>query len=195
MAYRDFTLKKALDDFGLTLVEADFTDTPESAVSQEIQNLLREYRPLAVAIDTEKARSEFLIAPILAEARRQAGHRFSLFSGVTFAVDPKRGLTGVCDYLLSLSPEQQFVRAPVFAIVEAKNDNLKRGLGQCVAEMVAAQVFNEREGRAQTIYGSVTSGTLWRFLKLEGKQVTLEEKEHYLDQLAGILGILTAWAN
>jgi transketolase C-terminal domain/subunit len=54
-------------------------------------------------------------------------------------------------------------------IVEAKNENIKGGLGQCVAEMVAAQIFNEREANAiDTIYGAVTTGEIWKFLKLGG---------------------------
>ena len=75
-------------------------------------------------------------------------------------------------------------------VVEAKNDNIKSGLGQCTAEMVAARVFNEREGAgASLIHGAVTTGSLWRFLKLDGDTVFIDRAEYYVDQLDKILGI------
>lgn len=96
---------------------------------------------------------------MLLEVRRQVQRRISLFSGVEFTVDPSRGLNGVCDYLLSLSPEQLTIEAPVVSIVEAKNDNLKSGLGQCMAEMVAAWLFNQSKGRElRRVYGVVPRG-------------------------------------
>jgi hypothetical protein len=60
-----------------------------------------------------------------------------------------------------------------------------------VAEMLAAQLFNEQEGnQISTIYGAVTSGTVWRFLKLEGQMVYIDRVEYYLSEVAKILGIL-----
>jgi len=87
-----------------------------------------------------------LIAPILTEVRRQVNYQISLFSGTDFNVDLEKGLIGYCDFLLSASKEQFFISAPVITIVEAKNENIIGGLGQCVAEMVAAQIFNQRQG-------------------------------------------------
>ena len=116
-----------------------------------------------------------IIAPILLELRRQLNYQISLFSGVDFNVDSERGLNGVCDFLVSRSKEQLFVRAPVITIVEAKNENLKPGFGQCVAEMLAGQLFNEREGNAiKTIYGGVTIGTVWRFLFASFLNIAIE---------------------
>ena len=34
--------------------------------------------------------------------------------------------------------------APVVVVVEAKNENMKQGIIQCIAEMVAAQQFNQQ---------------------------------------------------
>jgi len=77
--------------------------------------------------------------------------------------------------------------------VEAKNENIKTGFGQCVAEMIAAQLFNEREENAiKTIYGVVTIGTIWRFLKLEGNVVDIDLTEYYIKNVNKILGILLA---
>ena len=111
-------------------------------LSALLQETLAESVPLALEVSTEKARSEFIIAPMLAETRRQFAGQISLFSGIDFTVDAEAGLRGVCDFLFSLSPLQLYVQAPVLAVVEAKNENIKAGIGQCVAEMLAAQRFN-----------------------------------------------------
>jgi transketolase C-terminal domain/subunit len=77
-------------------------------------------------------------------------------------------LVGFCDFILSESQEQFFIRAPVVIIVEAKNENIIAGLGQYIATMIAAQRFNQQAHNAiPVIYGAVTSGDLWRFMTLE----------------------------
>ena len=147
--------------------------------------------PLALDISTEKARSEFIIAPVLAEVRRLGGGSISFFSGVDFTVDPKVGLGGICDHLFSLSSLQLIVQAPVVTVVEAKNDNIKSGLGQCVAEMLAAQRFNAGRGlELPHLYGVVTTGSAWKFLRLSGADVIVDEAEYYIHQPEMILGIL-----
>ncbi|NEQ29098.1 MAG: hypothetical protein F6K28_61195, partial [Microcoleus sp. SIO2G3] len=148
MAYSDFKLSELIKTFGLTLSETVdlFADVKEVECSENLAFNLKENIPLAVAIGTEKARSEMIIVPILLEMKRRLKHQISLFSGTDFNVDFDKGLNGICDFIISLSPEQLFVKAPVMTLVEAKNDNIKSGLGQCVAEMIAAQLFNEREG-------------------------------------------------
>ena len=193
MSYSDFTLEGACRAFMLELKEDQdlFADLPGIEVGPGLRALLDEYVPLATAIHTEKARSEFIVAPILAEVRRLMSHRISLFSGVDFTVAPDQGLNGTCDFILAASPVQLFLRAPVLTVVEAKNDNIKSGLGQCVAEMVAARIFNEREREGPSvIHGAVTTGSLWRFLKLEGGTVFVDQPEYYLDRLEKVLAIL-----
>jgi len=69
-------------------------------------------------------------------------------------------------------------------ISRAKNENLMSGLGQCLAEMVATQRFNHQEGQnLAKVCGAVTSGTAWRFLKLENHQVSLDVKDYSIDQV------------
>jgi hypothetical protein len=91
---------------------------------------------------------------VLLEARRQVGRPVGFFSGVEFTVDPQRGLTGTCDFLFSRSTEQLAIEAPAITIVEAKREDINAGIGQCLAEMVGARVFNERNEEAvEVIYG------------------------------------------
>jgi hypothetical protein len=193
MAYSDFTLRDVVDRFGLRLSNSPdlFIDVPEVEPSPLLRAMLPEFIPLALAINTEKARSELVIAPLLAALRAQLGHRFSVFSGIDFTVDAAQGLAGYCDFILSRSSEQQFLRSPIAAIVEAKNENLKSGLGQCVAAMVGARLFNEREENATVaVYGAVTSGSVWRFLKLANSEIILDEQEYHIRQLPKLVGVL-----
>jgi hypothetical protein len=193
MAYSDFTLAKAKAAFSLTSKEGSnlFANVAAVQPSISLSQTLIEFTELATLIGTEKARSEFLIAPILAEVRRQLGYRIALFSGTEFNVDPSKGLQGFCDFILSASAEQLYIDTPVMTIVEAKREDIIGGLGQCVAAMVAAQQFNEeKEQPVSKIYGAVTSGTNWRFLMLEGTKVLIDSPEYYVSQVDHILGIL-----
>jgi len=194
MAYGDFDLIKVRRDFGLQIDEQPdlFADVPSVQPSATLANVLIETAHLAIAINTEKARSEMLIIPVLLDIWRQGQSQISLFSGTEFHVDEARGLTGYCDYILSRSKEQLTINVPVVMIVEAKNENIKGGLGQCIAEMIAAQIFNERESTAiEHIYGAVTTGEIWKFLKLTGAVVSIDLSDYYIVRdVHKILGIL-----
>jgi hypothetical protein len=193
MAYSDFTLEKARKAFDLTISEKDdlFSGVDTLEPTAPLQEFLRENAPLALQINTEKARSEMIIAPILLDLRKQLQHKISLFSGVEFSVNPELGLNGVCDFLISGSIEQLFIEFPIAILVEAKKENITAGLGQCGAEMVAAQIFNHRERNENlSILGVVTSGNLWKFLQLEDKLLKIDINEYYLRDVSKILGIL-----
>jgi hypothetical protein len=193
MAYSDFKLIEVINSFGLKISESSklFANINEQECSTLLSTILQENIDLAVAISTKKARSEMIISPVLLDIRRKFNGEISLFSGVDFTVDTKQGLNGFCDFILSLSPEQLLVRSPVIVIVESKNENLRSGLAQCIAEMVAAQLFNEQNGTPiATIYGVITIGTIWQFMKLEQKTVSIDLSEYYISDIKKILGIL-----
>ena len=193
MAYSNFTLDGVLRAFALDIdQEGDlFAPLPSQTISAALRGQLEENVSLAVDISTEKARSELIVMPVLMEVRKLMRKGIGLFSGVEFNVEPEKGLSGYCDFLLTRSPIQLFVRSPVLTVVEAKNDNVNAGLGQCAAEMVAARIFNERAGDGPTtIHGAVTTGSIWKFLRLEGGTVFVDRPEYYLDQIEKILAIL-----
>ena len=193
MPYSQFTLSKVKEDFHLTMVEGRRFLPPSIepiSPNSRLQIILEEL-PWAIAVDTEKARSEVVINPVLLEVRRILKHQVSVFSGEEFNVDAEAGLNGVCDFLISRSPEQLTVEAPAIVIVEAKKSDIKSGIGQCIAEMVAAQRFNAAKGNPVTsIYGVITSGTLWRFLKLEEQTVSIDLFDYSLPPVEQILGFL-----
>lgn len=193
MADSDFKLSEIIQKFELTLNEVSglFADVPEEEPSNLLTTILKENVDLAVSINTEKARSEMIISPILLEVRRNLNNEISLFSGVDFNVDNQQGLNGFCDFLISLSKEQLFIRAPIITLVESKNENLKLGLAQCIAEMLAAQLFNQQKQNAiKIVYGAVTIGTIWQFLRLEDKTISIDLTEYYIKDVKKILGIL-----
>ncbi len=179
--------------FGVALHERNslFDAVQPIAPGDALRTHLEVYLPLVLSIQTEKARAELIVAPVLVEAVRLSLGPTSFFSGSEFPADPAEGLTGTLDFVLSRSPEQYFVCAPVLAVVEAKNDDFRRGYGQCLAAMVGAQRFNEREtSDLGPIYGAVTTGTNWRFLKLVGPDAWIDRREYYIQDLEQILGIL-----
>jgi hypothetical protein len=193
MAFRDFTLPEVQQKLGVSLSGAAlFAGVPAVNLREEFAVWIRAGTDLALEISTEKARSEFIIAPVLLELRRSLGDSFGIFSGIEFDVDASRGLNGFCDFILTKLPRQIILTAPLVAIVEAKNDNVRNGLGQCIAAMVAAQEFNRKaDTNLGTIYGVVTTGSAWKFLQLRGAEVTVDIHEYYINDLERIMGILT----
>lgn len=193
MAFSDFDLRKALTDFSLTSKEdLDlFASIPAVEPGEHIRSWLGKYSPLAVGVGSEKARSEYIITPVFAEARRLANDTFNVLPGITFEVDKAKGLTGVCDYLVARSPELYYLKAPLLAVVEGKKDDTVAGFGQCAAEMVAIRIFNEKEGApTPVVHGCVTTGMVWRFLRLEGDTLFIDKVEYHLRDLPKLLGIL-----
>jgi hypothetical protein len=205
MAYNKFTkLAEAVDRLNLKVesVKRIIDTSDKQEPSEFIVKALQRGTALAMKIGTEKARSEMIVAPILMEIIELSKNKISLYSGVDFRVDVKRGLNGRCDFMIGQGTQLDTISSPVLTIIEAKNDNVRNGIGQCVAEMVAAQIFNEKEKRTiQTVYGTVTNGISWLFMKLEEQTVFIEEIERVydfernLDELLGILLKITETQN
>jgi len=142
---------------------------------------------------TEKACSELIIINIFLEIKIQL--RVSFFSGIEFTVDKELGLNGFCDFIISQSSEQLFLESPIVVIVEAKKNDIKEGLGQCVAQMLGATLFNQNQNENKefpVIYGCVTTGEIWQFLKLKEKTFYVDSQHYYINELAKLIGILQA---
>jgi len=192
MSYKDFTLEQIAQTFAVSIQgNADtFPNPPLVQLTPSFTAYLAYSASLALSINTEKARSEMMIAPILIELKRISQDRISLFSGIEFNVDPASGLNGFCDFIISLSSQQLYLEAPVAIVIEAKNENIKGGLAQCLAAMIAAQRFNQQRTELPQIYGAVTTGNQWKFLKLAGNIAQIDRKDYYIDQLEAIFSIL-----
>lgn len=193
MAYSNFTLGQVRKAFELETVRkwGIFADIAPVEPSALLTAVLERNMPFALAMGTEKAKSELIVSEVLVELCVHFDNRVSLFSGIDFNVDASKELTGVCDFLVSLSPEAFELEAPVIALVEAKNSDVKLGVAQCAAEMVAAQRFNAEHGNSiPRVYGAITSGTDWIFLKLEGKTLHIDMRIYTLERCDRLLGIL-----
>jgi hypothetical protein len=144
-----------------------------------------------IPAESEKAKSELLISPILNELFIKNPKQFTYFSGYQFNVDQKLGLKGFCDFIISRKYNAAFIESPLVAIVEAKqNQDLVDAAPQCIAEMYAATIFNQRENNnVSTIFGIVTNGYEWLFLTLENLQVILDTERYGLKNLPELLGV------
>ncbi len=193
MAYSDFTIEMLKEKFGMQIVEhIDLFPNPRQCqIPDLLPDLLKRYVPLATMMNTEKARSELIIAPVLAEFKLKSKNRISLFSGTEFNVDPDAGLNGRCDFIISKSEEQLVLSAPVIVIAEAKNDNIMNGIPQCIAAMFAAVKYNIlKKNEINTVYGIVTTGSLWKFLKLENCTAYVDPAEYHIQNIDKIISIL-----
>ena len=191
----NFTLDKVVETFELDIVDSEdlFGKVEPILLGDHLNTALERKVQLAEAINTEKARSELIVAEVLVELREQFDRRISLFSGIDFSVDAGDGLVGVCDFLVSLSPVQYLLQAPIIALVEAKRDDFLSGLGQCTAEMLAAQRFNAKKGNdIPTVYGVSTTGLTWKFLKLTEKRLDIDVASYAIRECDKILGILAS---
>jgi len=196
VTFRDFRLSDLKKKFALTTREAAglFARCAPVEPSAVLLGALRRGIPLGTAIGNEKARSEMIVAPVLLELKELAPS-VSIFSGVELTGDVEAGLSGICDFLVSRSTEQIYLSSPVVAVVEAKKEDMAGGLGQCLAEMISARMFNEREATTVPIvYGVVTTGTNWRFLSLEGSTVSIDLDDYSIAEPGRVLGILLAMA-
>ena len=196
MSYSSFTAKKLKEQFGITQAfeRKLFADVKAVKASKWLKHSLDKNADFAVMQGSEKARSEFIIAPVLAELREIADGKISLFSGVRFDVDKSQKLEGISDFLISRSPDQAVLDAPVVVAVEAKRQDFEKGIAQCVAEMYAARIFNDRKNsNIKDIYGCVTIGNGWQFLILKENKAIIEPTIFDLNEdLERILGILYA---
>lgn len=101
-------------------------------------------------------------------------------------------MNGFCDFIISKSPEQLFLDVPVIAVVEAKNEKIMAGLGQCIAEMIAARLYNKKESREiSCVYGAITTGHSWKFLKLQEDVAYIDIEDYYIKNPRKIMGIFS----
>jgi hypothetical protein len=180
MAYSDFkNLKQLQEKFGILNKKTSlFNKIKSIKPSEYLLHDLQEAKDYPIYA-SEKAKSEFIITPLIKEIRRINQH-FKLYSGYNFDVAPEMGLNGFCDYLLSSDVESFEINSPVFCLIEAKDRSVEEGFAQAGAEMYAAKIFNEKNGQAlPCIYGCVTNAEAWNFLKLEENTLFIDDKKYY----------------
>ena len=192
MPYSSFTLKKVEKAFQLQeTVQNLFPTVKNLEISDWLQQTLE--KGSCLPIKSEKARSEMIIAPILLEMMEKSQRTFTIFSGDSLDVDADKGLNGECDFIISKAIKTYTIQAPIFALVEAKQNIVENNMGQCAAQMMGARIFNQSENQPiETIFGCVTNGEVWQFLKLENQTILIDARKYFIDNLEQILGVLQA---
>ena len=189
MRYSEFTLDLIEEKLGVkNRVELLFKNTELLQASQKLTEDLSEVEGLAIR--SEKAKSEWIVVPILKEIRRTNHNFFKIYSGDNLNVDKEKGLTGECDFILTLDTKSFNINYPIIQIVEAKKNDVELGIPQCAAQMIGANLFNEKKGvKVARMYGCVTTGDEWLFMKYENNDLIIDQKKYYLSELSELLGI------
>jgi hypothetical protein len=194
MAFSDFQYPDVIVDLGLTETSVPdlFAGVPPVAAGPLLQAALPIGTRLGPGAHTEVSRAIWMVGPVLGDFWERYHGQLCLIAGAELNADPAAGLTGVCDFIISRGPQRPVTGPPVLLIFEAKRDSIPDGLGQCIAAMVGAQRYNRRHNApTDPMYGCVTTGSLWRFLRLSGTTVTLDQTEYMITQVDHLLGILT----
>jgi hypothetical protein len=189
MAYSDATFAKLRTEYKILQDYQDFkfktlvSIPPSTRLAEDIAEGTQ------MTITSEKAKSEFLLAPIVKELQRK-NPQITLFSGVNFSIEGEKLLNGTPDFMISARPRRADIEAPIFCMLEAKNGIIEEGFAQCAAEMYAARLFNKQTNEPyETIYGVVTNAFDWVFLRLEAEYIWIDTQRYFLNDLPKILGI------
>jgi len=190
MPYSKFSIEMLKDEFGLEIVKKDFLKKiavlPSTRLISDLEFAFQ------ISPNSEKAKSEFLIAPIFREILEREKFSISLFSGENLDIDFEKNLNGECDFLLTLGGGKLLIDSPIFSIVESKRDNIQLGIPQLLAQMIGARLWNEKQkNKITTIFGAVTTGEIWQFVKLENSKVEIEFRRFYISDIEHILGAIT----
>ena len=192
MGYGDYTLDSFLSQFDISIVQAplfaQFQPQPVDPTDW-LRDTLRKGR--SIALFSEKSRSEFIVAPVLLSCQEMIKGECCVYSGIRLDVDAEKGLRGECDFIVARTSPTPSLQAPLLIVVEAKKNDIEEGLGQCAAQMIAARLFNERhKEELDQIYGCVTTGEAWQFLRLRQRELLVDSNRYYISQITTILGIL-----
>ena len=187
MTYSDYTVGLVEKGFGITMRQAELfagvkAVTPPGWLADSLG------RGMQLALISEKARSEFIVGPVLLASRELCQNRFAIYSGHRLDVDPQSGLAGECDFLLAETEPLPELHSPLATIVEAKKNDFEVGWAQCLAELVAIQKLNDDE--ETSVYGIVTDGERWQFGKFQQNLLTRQISGFTIDDLPQLFGAL-----
>lgn len=192
MAYSQFNYKKVRNELGIENILVNlFNKVKQVEPSSWLQETLLYAK--SMALFSEKSRSEGIVFPILIEIKNHNHDTFSLYSGAILNADDTKGLNGECDFILSSGKQNFEIDTPLFCMIEAEDNDIEKNIPQCIAQMEGARIYNANEGKnIGIIYGCVTTGTEWQFLKLEGKTCWVDTERYYINDLGSLLGVLQA---
>ncbi len=188
MAYTDFTLEQLQTQFGVKNKIKELFSKKEPILPSDWLNTTLQ-KSSTIHARTEKAKSETIVFPILLEIKDRNNDFITIFSGDTLNADSDKGLKGECDFIITKNIESFDINFPIIQVVEAKNHDLDLGVPQCAAQMIGAKIFNEKRNvPLEYIYGCVTTGDEWLFLKL-GQELNIDKRKYYINEIAELLSV------
>ena len=192
MAYRDFKEKDLREKFHLIQKIQPIFNGDVVAPVQPSQRLLDSLEDAKlITLSTEKALSERVVAPVLAELKRLNPDLIQIFSGEIINADKSVGLNGEIDFIITRATDTIEPQAPILSITEAKIGKVDKAIPQAASQMLGARVFNQNNhDDVTTIHGIVTDGTSWLLLKLEGLNLSINDKSYFTNDLPNLLGAL-----
>ena len=183
-SFSQVSIKDLETMFGVNIVKGSFVPSNSSVlVPSWLQHIIDTRRASLATMRSEKSISEALIAPILMAVEDNHKDKITLFSGEPLVTDE---LSGICDFIITKDTTAFDPKGGYFILVESKKQDLFSGIPQCVAEMYAAQILN---GNDDTVYGCVSIGIEWLFIKLEGKIATIDSTIFTIIEVDKILGV------
>ncbi len=189
MAYGDFSLKEIEKKFGIknrtvSLFEKLSPTNPSNWLNETL------HKAASLRAKSEKAKSESIVFPILLEVRDNNHNFITIYSGDNLLADEDNGLKGECDFIIAKDIESFDLNFPIFQMVEAKRNDIELGVPQCAAQMIGAKIFNEKNDTTMPhIYGCVTTGDEWLFLKLDHEELQIDKRKYYLNELPELLSV------
>lgn len=188
MAYSDFSLEDLELKFGVENFTAKLF--PNVQPLEPSDNLKADLELAAeLPLRSEKAKSEAIVFPVLVELRNRNDKFFTIYSGDVLNADESVGLKGECDFILAKDVQSFSINYPIIQIVEAKKNDIDLGVPQCAAQLLGAKIFNQKKGvQLEKIYGCVTTGDEWLFMKLEN-HLFVDDQKYYLNEMNKLLGI------
>ena len=188
MTYEDLSFQDFRKEFGYeNRIQKLFSSVKSIKPSNRLVNDIEEAKTFP--LHTKKAKSEWIIVPILKELQRINADFLTIYSGEPLNADFENGLNGVCDFIISKDIKTYTISYPLILIVEAPKGDIDLGITQCAAQMIGAKVYNEQQGTPiDIIYGCVTNANDWVFLQLTDK-IIIDNEVYYLGKLDELLGI------
>ena len=191
MSYSKFKFADLKAQFGLQQIRTDIfppTVKPLAPTAWLTETLAKGAR---LPITTEKMRSEVFVYPILVETLERNNDFIQLFSGENLMANKKAKLTGEIDFILAKGSGVTELQAPIISVVEAKKSDIQAAIPQCAAQMIGVRTFNDLHGcTLPIIYGAVTTGEDWLFLRLKDMELETDTQTFYLSDLPSLLGVL-----
>jgi len=188
MSYSDFTLKDLQNKFGIKNKVTNLFENYEPIEPSDFLKTLLQKTAL-LPVRSEKYKSETIVFPLLLELRDRNNNYITIYSGDTLNADETTGLKGECDFIVTKDIGTYDINFPIIQVVEAKKNDLELGVPQCAAQMVGAKIYNEKNNtKIDCVYGCVTTGLEWLFLKLD-TELTIDRRTYFLNELGELLAV------